>query len=258
MLKTAVLTRRGKVYGEHVVKALVKSGQRADLIVVENTPFSSRLSQARRLAHRIGVLDAARYNLKFWLPLIAAHIRSRGASGFSYENYAHSVVETSDISTVEVADALQAHKIGKVLLGHSGIVRRPILGSPNLWIINAHPGLLPEMRGVDVVRWSVIKGIPPGVTVHVVDSGVDTGPILYQERIAFRKGESLGMLEQRINRRCTDLLVEIGLAGPQAYTEPTAQRREDGTQHHLLPFRLHQKANEQLARRQTEAIESDS
>jgi Formyl transferase len=46
-------------------------------------------------------------------------------------------------------------------------------------IINLHPGILPENRGLDTVAWAVVKGWPQGVTAHIITIGcVDAGPLL--------------------------------------------------------------------------------
>jgi phosphoribosylglycinamide formyltransferase-1 len=52
-------------------------------------------------------------------------------------------------------------------------------------VINVHPALLPAFPGIDAVAQALAYGVKvSGVTVHLVDEGVDTGPILLQEAIA--------------------------------------------------------------------------
>ncbi len=50
--------------------------------------------------------------------------------------------------------------------------------------INYHPSLLPKYRGGSAINWAIIKGErETGVTIHFIDEGVDTGPILLQEKV---------------------------------------------------------------------------
>lgn len=50
--------------------------------------------------------------------------------------------------------------------------------------INYHPSLLPKFRGGSAINWAIINGeTETGVTIHFIDEGVDTGPILLQERV---------------------------------------------------------------------------
>ncbi len=68
-------------------------------------------------------------------------------------------------------------------------------------IVNIHPSLLPEYPGLHAIRRAWEQGESrTGVTVHWVDEGVDTGPILAQEVVEIRPGESLASLEARIHQ----------------------------------------------------------
>jgi methionyl-tRNA formyltransferase len=50
-----------------------------------------------------------------------------------------------------------------ILLGGARILKRPILECARLAVLNAHPGLLPAYRGVDVIPWALHNGDPVGV-----------------------------------------------------------------------------------------------
>jgi methionyl-tRNA formyltransferase len=59
-----------------------------------------------------------------------------------------------------------------------------ILEVPRIACINTHPSLLPEFRGTSITRWQVLHGVEmSGVTVHLVESKFDTGPILGREEV---------------------------------------------------------------------------
>ena len=50
-------------------------------------------------------------------------------------------------------------------------------------IINAHPGLLPENRGLDAFKWAIVNGWPLGASIHAIDETIDGGTLLYRIRI---------------------------------------------------------------------------
>lgn len=78
----------------------------------------------------------------------------------------------------------------------SGFVRE---FSPRL--INTHPALLPLFPGAHAVRDALEAGADEtGVTVHVIDEGVDTGPVLRQASVTIRLGESEDELHERIKQ----------------------------------------------------------
>lgn len=59
-------------------------------------------------------------------------------------------------------------------------------------IINLHTSLLPWNKGADPNLWSFIEDTPKGVTIHHIDSGIDTGEILFQKGVFFdEKSETL-------------------------------------------------------------------
>jgi len=64
------------------------------------------------------------------------------------------------------------------------ILRDEVLNVPRLGILNAHLALLPEIRGMSSPEWSLLCGVPLGITIHLMDSGIDTGPILLRREFA--------------------------------------------------------------------------
>src|SRR5579884_2183505 len=60
----------------------------------------------------------------------------------------------------------------------AGILRESVLAAPRLGTLNAHMGLLPYYRGMNVAEWAALNGDPVGCSVHVVDRGIDTGPVV--------------------------------------------------------------------------------
>lgn len=50
-------------------------------------------------------------------------------------------------------------------------------------ILNMHPGLLPQNRGLDTIEWAALKGIPQGVTTHLIDEHIDRGTLIDKREI---------------------------------------------------------------------------
>ena len=66
-------------------------------------------------------------------------------------------------------------------------------------IVNTHPGLLPAFPGAHAVRDALTAGVTTtGVTVHWVDEGVDTGPVIAQEPVPIEPGDDEATLRARI------------------------------------------------------------
>ena len=65
-------------------------------------------------------------------------------------------------------------------------------------IINLHPGLLPQVRGLDALQWAIMRGQPLGVTAHLIDKRVDAGWILERREIAEYPDDTLVDLSLRL------------------------------------------------------------
>ena len=77
-------------------------------------------------------------------------------------------------------------------------------------VLNTHPALLPAFPGAHGVRDALAYGVKvTGATVHLVDAGVDTGPILAQQPVEVRDGDNEETLHERIKVVERQLLVEV-------------------------------------------------
>ena len=87
-------------------------------------------------------------------------------------------------------------------------------------IINTHPSLLPMFPGAHAVRDALAAGArETGVTIHVVDSGVDTGPIIEQKTITVFPADDVASLHERIKVEERKLLVDTVLSIAEKRTE---------------------------------------
>lgn len=76
-------------------------------------------------------------------------------------------------------------------------------------LINTHPALLPNFPGAHAVRDALASGVTEtGTTVHFVDAGVDTGPIIAQRTVAVLDSDNEESLHERIKVQERELLVE--------------------------------------------------
>ena len=72
-------------------------------------------------------------------------------------------------------------------------------------IINIHISFLPWNRGADPNLWSFLEDTPKGVSIHYVDSGIDTGDILVQKEIFFTEDETLKTSYNKLNEAAFEL-----------------------------------------------------
>ncbi|HEU0028894.1 MAG TPA: formyltransferase family protein [Ktedonobacterales bacterium] len=226
----------GGVFSRTPLEALLRAG--ADVrAVVEPAPAALRAADDEPFTRLEPSAWAASGAARRGLPLAGA---AGGGKGRSMREIAasvgaplYSVRRLGDARTVA---ALAAHEPDALCV--ACFTRRlppAILALPRMGALNAHPSLLPENRGPDPLFWMFHEGAQEtGVTVHLMDEGLDTGPILAQRRVDVAEvemWETEAKLEARLAVVAGELLVEA-LAGLAAGTlTPTPQDEARATYH---------------------------
>jgi methionyl-tRNA formyltransferase len=86
------------------------------------------------------------------------------------------------VKSAALADRLGAEHVDLLLNVHSLYrIHQAVLAAPKMGAFNLHPGPLPRYAGRNAVSWAIFRGEREyGVTVHRMDAGLDSGPIVYQ------------------------------------------------------------------------------
>jgi phosphoribosylglycinamide formyltransferase 1 len=126
-----------------------------------------------------------------------ALVRARDA-GVPTATFSLDCHESRDERDLVMATWLEEHGVELVVLaGYMHLLTEPFLRRFPERIVNVHPSLLPAFPGAHAIRDAMAAGADPtGVTVHYVDEGLDTGPVLAQEAVAL---EPRATLEERIH-----------------------------------------------------------
>lgn len=162
---------------------------------------SGRGSNLKAITHAI---EAGRCGAEIAAVISDRH--SAEALFFAKEKgFATSVVRPKDFAEkpawdAALADAIAAHAPDLVVLaGFMRIVGPAVLARFPHRIVNVHPALLPAFPGTDGPAQAIAKGVRmSGCTVHLVDAGVDTGPILAQGAVPVLPGDDAATLHARI------------------------------------------------------------
>lgn len=120
--------------------------------------------------------------------------------GIDYRVVVHNSEETSDLVKSYNLD------VG-VILG-ARILKPVAFRSFKLGVINMHPGVLPENRGLDNLKWAILKNLPQGVTSHLIDEKIDRGLLLIRKEITVYKDDTLVDLHVRIQNLEQSMMIE--------------------------------------------------
>jgi len=148
-------------------------------------------------------------------------VLSNKADAFALERARKAGVETAvvshrDYASREQFDAAIVEALKRagaewiVLAGFMRVLTPTFLDAFPRRIVNIHPALLPAFPGVNAQKQALEYGVKlSGCTVHFVDSGVDTGPIIAQRVVEVRDDDEEASLAERIHREEHTLLVEV-------------------------------------------------
>jgi phosphoribosylglycinamide formyltransferase-1 len=133
------------------------------------------------------------------------------AAGIDTGTFAADAFESREARDAAMADWLAAHGVEWVVLaGYMHLLRPVFLGRFPGRVINVHPALLPQFPGAHAIEDALAAGVAEtGATVHYVDEGVDSGPVIVQERVAVEPGDTVDTLRARIQAVEHELLPRV-------------------------------------------------
>lgn len=140
-------------------------------LVLSDNPEAFILERARERGIATGIIDCAGYKTRF-----------------------------PDQMQRRTAERLAAAGVEMVCLaGFLRLVKRPLLDAYPRRILNIHPSLLPAFPGLAAWKQAIEAGVATtGCTVHFVDEGMDTGPVILQEKVPVLPGDTPESLHARI------------------------------------------------------------
>ncbi|MEU3396336.1 phosphoribosylglycinamide formyltransferase-1 [Streptomyces filamentosus] len=120
----------------------------------------------------------------------------------------HATREEWDRALTEATAAYEPDLV--VSAGFMKILGKEFLARFGGRVVNTHPALLPSFPGAHGVRDALAHGVKvTGCTVHFVDDGVDTGPIIAQGAVEVRESDDEAALHERIKEVERSLLVDV-------------------------------------------------
>lgn len=110
--------------------------------------------------------------------------------------------ESREAYEADIVEKLQEVGVELIVLaGYMRLITATLVEPYYGRMINIHPSLLPSFPGLDAIGQAIKHGVKvTGVTVHYVDGGMDTGPIIAQEAVPIAADDTIERLTERIQR----------------------------------------------------------
>ena len=156
-----------------------------------------------------------------------------------------------DHNDPEALEILRTGQPDLVVFTGGGLIRQSLLDIPTLGVMNCHMGILPEYRGMDVVEWPFLDEDDPaswlGLTLHLMDDGVDTGPIIRRCHVPVKKGDNFRSIRDRLEYFMPKEVVAATEAISRGEHQLEPQEAADGRQFFVMHPRLMALAEKRLA-----------
>ena len=124
--------------------------------------------------------------------------RDAGVETATFPGSEHESREARDAAMGDWIEGLGAGLV--VLAGYMQLLSPPFVARFRNRVVNIHPALLPSFPGLDAVGQALAAGVwVTGVTVHFVDEGVDSGPVILQQAVEVPAGRDREELEAAIH-----------------------------------------------------------
>jgi len=141
------------------------------------------------------------------------------------------VVQPDSLKSAEAVAQLADFHPGVIVVAAFGqILPQTVLDLPRYGCINIHPSLLPRFRGASPVAAAILAGDEfTGVSIMLMDAGMDTGPILATEQIAISPEDTTGSLSAKLSLVAAKLLQEALVRWPKGEITPQPQNEAEAT-----------------------------
>jgi methionyl-tRNA formyltransferase len=159
-------------------------------------------------------------------------LRGRWRAWRRFRTVARRIAAFDSLADPQLRSALVRARPDVLILAGTGLVPTAVLAVAPL-TLNAHPGLLPWVRGVCPLEHSLLRGVAPGVTVHAVDPGIDTGPIIRRVLLPVSDDEHDRIaLSRRLEDAAIEALIDVvrslGVSGTRLSPRPQRSRHPYG------------------------------
>lgn len=132
-------------------------------------------------------------------------------------------------------DLLRAERIDLCIQGGVGILKAEHLAAPRLGWINVHPGKLPAYRGNSCPEWALAEGHLVFATAHLIDTGIDTGPVICDAPLSIPQHWSYPDLRANLYAHCAAVLIQalarLDAASPETLSTFVTPQDETGARY---------------------------
>ena len=195
-----------------MVNALRKRFGNFWVIVEKGEPASTFWERRRKKlgAPAVYSMKAAMLAAKVTKPMSAARLAELKAECDAAPVEGFTRIDVDKLNSDEAINKIRLLRPKAVFVASTGLLRRPLLDACGCPVVNYHSGINPAYRGINGGYFALANNEPEnfGVTLHLVDLGVDTGPVLATNRVPVADNDNIQTYMTLMAAKSQDLVVE--------------------------------------------------
>mgnify|MGYP001795544947 CR=1 FL=1 len=246
------------LYTNSVCELLIRRGYTIDAIVIKKFTITRFQNEFKR--------DGKRLLKKIWKKLVLRDTAYTGEAGSivgfrkeknltiknveDFKKHGTNIVYCKSLNDAVVEETLKRYDEKLIIFTGGGIIRKNILDLAGDGIINCHMGILPRYKGMDLPEWCILENRFDqfGLTLHFMDSGIDTGKILQKVSIPLGNSSSIKSLRNRFEPVMVDSMVNTVENYLRGELEPQTQPTGENRQYFIVHKRLYEIVDKKIAR----------
>jgi methionyl-tRNA formyltransferase len=119
------------------------------------------------------------------------------------------VFRVNRFNSTECASLIESLDVAILAIASAPILKEYVFAKARIGCLNAHPGWLPKYRGVGANRAAILDGEMPGICIHFVDDGIDTGRLILREKLPLKPGDTIARINDRASARGAELMAQV-------------------------------------------------
>jgi len=108
----------------------------------------------------------------------------------------------------ECKDLIKKHNLDLGIVAGARILKEDIIKKFKIGVLNMHPALLPQNRGLDNIKWAILNDFKQGASCHLISKEIDKGWLIVKEEIDVYEDDTLLDIFLRIQNKEQDLMIE--------------------------------------------------
>jgi len=203
-IKIYLLAYPDNPVGTIFIKTLLRKNIPIEGIIVENKKTKNNWLRFKKKIRKDGLARA----LHRFFQVFFLRLTGRNVIGLAKKNDIK-VYRVDKFNSRITEELLLLLRVDLLVIVSAPILKDYIFKKARLGCLNAHPGWLPKYRGLGANAYAIKNGDSPGVTVHFIDEGIDTGRIIVREKIKIKKGDTIARINDRAMARGAEMMADV-------------------------------------------------